>query len=48
MFPNLYCSQHVRPDTCPLLHDERVNTVHQEPKFQPVLFIRGVTDGMIE
>ena len=42
------CSQHLRPDTCPLVQDERVNTVHQEPKFQPVLYIRDVIDGMIE
>ena len=42
------CSQHLRPDTCPLLQDERVNTVHQEPTFQPVLYIRDVIDGMIE
>ena len=31
-----------------LLQDERVNTVHQEPKLQPVLYIRDVIDGMIE
>ena len=38
----------LRPDTCPLLQDERVNTVQQEPQLQPVLYIRDVTDGMIE
>ena len=33
-------------DLC--LQDERVNTVHQEPQFQPMLYIRDGTDGMIE
>ena len=33
---------------CPSLQDERVNTVHQEPKFQSVPYIRDVIDGMIE
>ena len=48
MSPNFYCSQQLRPDTCPLLQDERVNTVHQKPKFQPMRYIPDVTDGMIE
>ena len=41
-------SQHVRPDTCPSLQDERANTAHQEPKFQLVLYTRDVIDGMTE
>ena len=30
----------------PPLHDERVNTVREEPNFQLVFYMRDVTDGM--